>query len=115
MSSGLTGCILPAAMVISGKYPASDAVGVGQDEEPTPAVASASFSRRKQSRLNAETHCLKVCDDFGESQIEMPFDIFAEDPLRLHFADDPGDLWPEVARVGASPGSAICSPRSRPP
>lgn len=36
----------------------------------------------------------------------MAFDIFAEHPFRLGFADDPGDLGPQVARILLSPSCA---------
>lgn len=85
----------------------SDTVGVGHDEEAATPVASASFSRRKQSRLNAVAQSLKVADDLGASQIEVPFDIFAEHPSRPDLADDPGDLGPQVPGIGsASPQSS---------
>jgi hypothetical protein len=29
----------------------------------------------------------------------MPGDVFEEEPIGADFARDPGDLWPEVARV----------------
>ena len=67
-------------------------------------MASACFSRRKQSRLNAVAQSLKVADDRGASQIEMAFDIFAEDPSRPDLSDDPCDLGPQVPGiVSASP------------
>lgn len=72
---------------------------MGQDEEAATPVARACFSRREQSRLWAVAHCAKVSDDVGKSQIEVAFDIFAEQPLGPDLVGDPGDLGPEVSGV----------------
>ena len=80
-------------------YPASDAVGVGQDEEAATPVACAHFSRCEQARFCAVAQTLKACGDFGKSQIDMPFDVLGENSAGPDFADDPFDLGPQVARV----------------
>lgn len=94
-------------MVSSGKYPASAAVGVGHEEEPSPAVASANFSRREQARRCSIAHCLKAERDFGKSQIDVALNILREDDLRADLVDDAFDFWPEMA--GISTGSASSS------
>ena len=33
----------------------------------------------------------------------MPRDVFEEDPFRLDFADDAGDIWPQVPLVVGAP------------
>ena len=81
-------------------YPASVAVGVGQDEQAATPVACASFSRREQARFCAVTQLRQAGRDFGKSQIEMPFDVFGEDRPGSHFADDPRNLGPKVPGIG---------------
>ena len=62
-------------------------------------MRSADFTRRKQPRFDAITHALKLADDLVEASVEMADDVFAEHPFRRDFADDAGDMRPEVARV----------------
>lgn len=90
---------LPLAIITSGKFPASLAVGVGQDEDAAAPMACARFSRCKQARFCFKAHARKLVRDFGKSQIEMTFDIFAKDPLRSDLVDDASDLRPEVTRI----------------
>lgn len=73
---------------------------MGQEEEPSPAVASADFSRREQARRNVVAQALKVCADFGKAQIEVAFDVFAEHPLGIDLVDNAGDIGPEMSGVG---------------
>lgn len=75
-------------------YPASDLVGVGQDEEAATPVACAHFSRRKQSRFWAIAQLAKARGDFGKSQIDVTFDVFGKDASGPHFTDDPFDIGP---------------------
>ncbi len=74
-------------------------VGVGQNEEPLPDMRPANFSRRLHARCNPVAHALKVSDDVLQAKGEMACDVFEEAPGGLHFADDPGDVWPEVAVI----------------
>lgn len=74
-------------------------VGVGQNEDPAPDMGRADFCRREQACLDAVAHSLKLSDDLGKAQIEVPFDVLGKDPLRSAFPDDPGDLGPEMAGV----------------
>ncbi|MCP9222761.1 hypothetical protein MKP08_08385 [Erythrobacter sp. LQ02-29] len=55
------------------------AVGVGHDEEASPAVASTDFSRREQARFCVKAQVLKAGRDLGKSQIDVAFDVFRED------------------------------------
>ncbi|MEQ1499419.1 MAG: hypothetical protein ABL914_12250 [Novosphingobium sp.] len=81
-------------------YPASVAVGVGQDEQAATPVACASFSRREQARFCAVTQLRQAGRDFGKSQIEVAFDVFGKDCPGPHFADDPRNLGPQVPGIG---------------
>ncbi|MBB6191213.1 hypothetical protein FHS51_001435 [Sphingobium wenxiniae] len=76
---------------------------MGQDEDPSPAMACACFSRREQSCLWRVAHAAKAVGDVGKSQIDMPFDIFAEHPFGIGLSDDAGDVGPQVARIVAPP------------
>lgn len=62
-------------------------------------MACAHFSRCEQARFCAVAQTPKACGDFGKSQIDMPLDVLGEDRLRSNLADDPLDLWPEVAGI----------------
>ena len=104
--SGDTILSRPSLSTRFGKYPPSDAVGVAQDEQPAPAVASARFSRCEQARLNRVTQAVKASDDVGESQREVALDVFAEDPFGADLVDDAGDVGPEVARIRLAPSLA---------
>nr|WP_241491867.1 hypothetical protein [Sphingomonas endophytica] len=98
-SIGFTTRAVPFSMIRSGMYPASDAVGVGQEEEPSPAMTSADFSRREQARFCAIAQSAKVAGDVGTSQRQVTFDVFAPDPLGPGLADDAGDVGPEMTRI----------------
>ncbi|MEP9401842.1 hypothetical protein ABLE43_08465 [Sphingomonas sp. VNH70] len=78
---------------------------MGQDEEPAAPVRSASLSRSEQARLCRVAQAAKIAGDVGVSHGQVPFDVFAEDPFRSDFPDDPGDLGPKVTRICVS-GSA---------
>ena len=41
----------------------------------------------------------------------MTGNIFEEHPFRLAFADDPGDIWPEVAGIIGAAALASCAER----
>lgn len=61
----------------------------------------ADFLRAKESARNAVTHAFQLAGDFMESESKMCIDVLQEDLAGLDFADDPGDVRPEVARVFA--------------
>lgn len=99
MSVGDDSRIEPSSISRSGTYPASQAVGVGQNEEAATPVASARFSRCEQACLWREAHASKVCRDLGVSQRQVPLDVLAPDPFRVHFLDDARDLRPEMPGI----------------
>lgn len=65
-------------------------------------MPSARFSRREQARLCSVAQVAKAADDVGEAQGQVPLHVFAPDPLGLGFADDPGDLGPEMPWIRVS-------------
>ena len=78
----------------------------GEDEEPFPAMGRADFRRRKQSCRKPVAQRDQSAGDLGEAEAEMMGDIFEEHEGRRAFADDPGDMRPEVARVIGTPALA---------
>lgn len=78
----------------------------GEDEQTLAFVGSANFRRREEARRKAVAHADQSCGDFGETEAEMMGDIFEEDEGRLDFADDAGDMRPEVAWVVGTPALA---------
>jgi hypothetical protein len=76
---------------------------VGQNVDTAPEVRCADFSRREQACFCSKAHSSKLADDVGQSQIEVPLDVLAEDPLDFELASDPRDLRPEVARIFVAP------------
>ena len=85
--------------------------GVGQfvsfagceDEQPLAPVGRADFRRREEACRKAVAHADQSCGDFGEAQAEMMGDILKKDERRLDFADDAGDMRPEMARIVRAP------------
>lgn len=81
--------------------------GVGQfvsfadceDEQPLAPVGRADFRRREEACRKAVAHADQSCGDFGEAEAEMMGDILKKDEGRLDFADDAGDVRPEVTRI----------------
>lgn len=78
----------------------------GEDEQPLALVGRADFRRREEASRKAVAHSDQSCGDFGETEAEMMGDILEEDERWLHFADDAGDMGPEVARVVRTPALA---------
>ena len=72
---------------------------MGQDEDPEPLVRRADFSRAEQTRRRRVAHAPKLSEDGLEPEGDVPSDVFEEDPFRTAFADDPGDVGPEVAGI----------------
>jgi hypothetical protein len=95
----LTGWIAAAPIIKSTKWPLSEAVGVGQDEHAATPVACACFARREQPRFWSVTQSAKAFAHVGTSQIEVAFDVFGKDPFGANFADDSGDVGPQMAGV----------------
>jgi len=82
------------------------ALADGEDEQAFALVGRADFRRREEACRKAVAHADQSCGDFGEAEAEMMGDILEEDKGRLDFADDAGDMWPEVARVVSAPALA---------
>ena len=78
----------------------------GEDEQPFALVGRADFRRREEACRKAVAHADQSAGDFGESEAEMMGDILKEDERRFDFADDAGDMRPEVARILAAEPSA---------
>lgn len=79
---------------------------VGEDEEPLALVRRADFRRREEACRKAVAHADQSAGDLGESETEMIGDVLEEHEGRLAFADDTGDMRPEVARVVRAPALA---------
>ena len=75
----------------------------GEDEEPLALVGRADFRRREEACRKAVAHADQSAGDFGETEAEMMGDILEEHEWRFDFADDAGDMRPEVARVVRAP------------
>ena len=69
---------------------------MGQDEDAQPLVRRADFCRREQTRRSRVTQVPKVSQDGFEAEGDVPNDVFKEDPFGAAFADDAGDVRPEV-------------------
>jgi hypothetical protein len=82
------------------------ALADGEDEEPLALVGCADFRRREESCRKAVAHADQSAGDFGEAEAEMMGDILKEDERRFDFADDAGDMGPEVARILTAETSA---------
>ena len=64
----------------------------------------ADLCRREQARRRRVAQSPKLSQDGLEAEGDVPSDVFEEDPFGAAFADDAGDVGPEMAGiVGASP------------
>jgi hypothetical protein len=72
---------------------------VGQDEDAQPLVRRADLCRREQARRRRVAQSPKLSQDGLEAKGDVTGDVFEEDPFRTAFADDPGDVGPEVAGI----------------
>lgn len=79
---------------------------MGQDEDAQPLVRRANFCRREQTRRRRVAHCPKLSQDGFKAERDVTGDIFEEDPFGAAFADDAGDLGPEVAGIVGAPALA---------
>ena len=82
------------------------ALADGEDEEPLALVGRTDFRRCEEACRKAVAHADQSCGDFGESEAEMMGDILKEDEGRFDFADDAGDMGPEVAWILGTEPSA---------
>ena len=78
----------------------------GKDEESLALVGRADFRRCEEACRKPVAHADQPAGDFGEAEAEMMGDILEEDEGRFDFADDAGDMRPEVARVVGTPAFA---------
>ena len=78
----------------------------GKDEQAFALVGRADFRRREEACRKAVAHADQPAGDFGEAKAEMMGDILEENEGRFDFADDAGDMRPEVARVVGTPAFA---------
>jgi hypothetical protein len=82
---------------------------VGQDEDAQPLVRRADLCRREQARRRRVTQSPKLSQDGFKAEGDVPGNVFEEDPFRAAFADDAGDVGPEVAGIV---GTAALSSRA---
>jgi hypothetical protein len=78
----------------------------GEDEQPLAPVGRADFRRREEACRNLVAHADQSAGDFGEAEAEMMGDVLEEDEGRLDFADDAGDMRPEMAWIVRAPAFA---------
>ena len=77
---------------------------MGQDEDAHALVRRANFCRREQARRRRVAQSPKFSQDGFKTESDVTGDVFEEDPFRAAFADDTGDVGPEMAGiVGAAP------------
>ena len=72
---------------------------MGQDEDAQPLVRRADFCRAEQARRRRVAQSPKLSEDGFEAEGDMTGDVFEEHPFWATFADNPGDLGPEMAWV----------------
>jgi len=72
---------------------------VGQDEDAQPLVRRTDFCRAEQTRRRRITHALKLSQHGLKAEADMPGNVFEEYPFRGAFANDAGNLGPEVTGI----------------
>ena len=72
---------------------------MGQDEDPEPLVRRADFCRREQTSRRRIAQSPKLSQDGFKAEGDVTGYVFEKDPLWAAFADDAGDVGPEMARV----------------
>ena len=72
---------------------------MGQDEDAQPLVRRADLCRSEQARRRRVAQSPKLSQDGLEPEGDVPGDVFEKDPFGTAFADDAGDVGPEVPRV----------------
>jgi hypothetical protein len=78
---------------------ASVPTGVGQDEDPLPFVGSSGIVRSHTTPLRIEPQRGQVTEDDVESPNSERCDVFHEDELGSHLANDASEVSPESAAV----------------
>jgi hypothetical protein len=87
----------------------SEALIVGQDEDPLALVGRADFTRAEYSPRRRVTCCSQVSEDFAESQANVALDIFKKAESGANNSNCPKDVGPEVAGVFGSEAFACCA------
>jgi len=82
---------------------------VGHDEDPQPLMRRADFCRREQARRRREAQSPKLSQDGLEAEGDVPGDVFEKDPFGAAFADDAGDIGPEVAGIVGTAALSSCA------
>ncbi len=82
------------------------ALADGEDEQPLAPMGRTDFRRREEACRKPVAQADQSAGDFGETEAEMMGDIFEEDEGRFDFADDAGDMGPEVAGIVRAPALA---------
>jgi hypothetical protein len=72
---------------------------VGQDEDPQSLVRRADFCRREQTRRRRVAHAPKLSQDGFEAKGDVTGYVFEEHPFWAAFADNSGDIGPEMPGV----------------
>ena len=72
---------------------------MGQDEDPQPLVRRADLCRREQARRRRVAQSPKLSQDGLEAECDVTGDVFEKHPFGSAFADDPGDIGPEVTGI----------------
>ena len=72
---------------------------MGQDEDPEPLVRRADFSRREQARRRRVAQSPKLSQDGFKAEGDVTGDVFEEHPFGAAFADNAGDIGPEVTGI----------------
>ena len=72
---------------------------MGQDEDAQPFVRRADLCRREEARRRRVAQSPKLSQDGLEAEGDVTGDVFEEDPFGAAFADDAGNIGPEVTGV----------------
>ena len=72
---------------------------MGQDEDPQPLVRRTDFCRAEQARRRRVAHVPKLSQHGFKAEGDVTCDIFEKDPPGAAFANDAGDVGPEVAGI----------------
>jgi hypothetical protein len=77
-------------------------VGQAEHEQAFAPVGRADARSREESFRNPVTQALQLASDLAITEVEMVGDVLQENKSGLAFADDAGDMGPEVAGVGCA-------------
>ncbi len=72
---------------------------MGQDEDAQPLVRRTDLCRAEQTRRRRVAHAPKLSQHGFKAEGDVPGHVFEKHPFGGAFADDTGDLGPEVAGV----------------